>query len=352
MAEMDRYGIRDLCMPWYGGSPSFLRAPWTEPDSVPEGYVAVAGMPLDGYATSIGGTGMRWAPRRIREASTITSQYHGIQSDTGLLDILTGEIVSWPERLRLVDTGDVAVIPNDPEGQVEAAVRHLGAAARTAALTVTLGGDHFCCYPAAAGVIEGWRQRREGLRVGYLQIDSHTDFVDHHAFSGRYSHGTGARRVSEIAEVTNVAWFGLNGVSQRSQFETMRERGFRAYTSAYVHRVGVQRAFEELLEYLLDGVDIVYVTVDIDVMDASDAPATSTPVYEGLSAHDYLHVMRRLSSIGELVGLDLCEVNPQLDAGDRTEHLAVAGLLRVFGSRLFEVTDRVPLEELKTVFIS
>jgi agmatinase len=349
---MDRYGIRDLAMPWYGGNLSFLRAPWTQPDSVPDGYVAIAGMPLDAYTTSMGHYGARLGPRRIREASAITSQYHGIQSDSGLLNIHTGEIKRWREPFPLVDTGDVAVIPNDPEGQVEAAIRHISPAARTAALTVTLGGDHFVCYPAAAGVIDGWRQRQEGLTVGYLQVDSHTDFVDEHRFSGRYSHGTGARRVSEIPEVKNVAWLGLNGVSQRGQFETMRERGFRAYTSDYVRRVGIGQAFEEVLDYLLDGVDVVYVTVDIDAINSSDAPGTGCAVYEGLTAHDYLHLMRRLAAVENLIGLDLSEVNPLFDPSTHTEALAVDGLLSVFGSRLFEVIDQIPVGELKEVFIS
>ena len=109
----DRYGIRDLAAPWYAGSASFLRAPWVAPTAVPGGHIAVAGMPVDQYATTAGHTGMRHGPRKIREASLFLAGYHGIQADVGISDFQSGVVRAWPDHLRLVDTGDVPVLPND-----------------------------------------------------------------------------------------------------------------------------------------------------------------------------------------------------------------------------------------------
>ena len=151
----DRYGVRDLAAPWYAGSASFLRAPWVQPTAAPPGDVAIAGMPVDQFATSVGHTGMRLGPRRIREASLFLAGYHGIQADIGISDFGSGVVWAWPDRLPLVDTGDVPIIPHDVAAQVAAAADHIAAASRTSGLTVTLGGDHFVAYPATLGVSPG-----------------------------------------------------------------------------------------------------------------------------------------------------------------------------------------------------
>jgi arginase family enzyme len=345
----DRYGIRDLAAPWYAGSASFLRAPWVPPTAVPAGDVAIAGMPVDQFATSVGHTGMRLGPRRIREASLFLAGYHGIQSDVGISDFGSGVVWAWPARLPLVDTGDVPIIPHDVAAQVAAAADHIGAAARTSGLTITLGGDHFVAYPATLGVVAGLRERRPGIRLGYLHIDSHTDFVDFHHQTGRMHHGSAARRVSEIPELTKMAWFGVNAMTQPNQVAVMYDRGFRVATASYVETVGPAAAMARVLDYLLDGTDALYVSVDIDVVNSADAPATSAPGFRGISARALIAALEEVARVPTLVGLDLCEVNPEFDLSGRTEHLAVDAVLAVIGERVFDRAGELPAEQLAAV---
>ena len=148
-----------------------------------------------------------------------------------------------------------------------------------------------------------------------------------------------------------MAWFGLNAVTQRNQFERMRERGFQAYTSYYIHRVGVEEAFRQLLDYVLDGVEHLYVTVDIDVVSGAHAPGTGAPSFAGLEAHELLTVMRMVGGVQELVGLDLSEVNPELDPTARTALLAANALMAALGPRLLERAEPVPPEIYSEVFV-
>jgi arginase family enzyme len=263
----DRYGIRDLAAPWYAGSASLLRAPWVSPTAVPGGYIAVAGMPVDQYATTAGHTGMRHGPRKIRETSLFLAGYSGIQSAVGISDFQTGVVRAWPERLALVDTGDVPVLPNDTPAQVEAAVDHIAAASRTSALTVTLGGDHFVAYPATIGVITGLRERRPDIRLGYLHIDSHTDFVDFHHQSGRFHHGS-RPAFPDWSHRDGVV--RVNAMTQPNQVAVMYERSSGS-PRPDMSRPSPRDAMTKVLDYLLDGTDALYVSVDIDVVNSSDA---------------------------------------------------------------------------------
>ncbi|HUZ51185.1 MAG TPA: arginase family protein [Streptosporangiaceae bacterium] len=348
----DRYGVRDLAAPWYAGSASFLRAPWVPPAAVPAGDVAIVGMPVDQFATSVGHTGMRLGPRRIREASLFLAGYHGIQADAGISDFGSGVIWTWPARLPLVDTGDVPIIPGDVPAQVAAAADHIAAASKASSLTITLGGDHFVAYPATLGVVTALRERRPGARLAYLHIDSHTDFVDFHHQTGRMHHGSAARRVSEIPELTRMAWFGVNAMTQPNQVAVMYDRGFRVATASYVETVGPADAMNRVLDYLLDGTDALYVSIDIDVVNSSDAPATSAPGFRGISARALIEALDVVARVPGLIGLDLCEVNPEFDLSGRTEQLAVDALLSVIQHRVFERVGELPAEQLAAVLFT
>src|SRR5437773_10870401 len=53
----------------------------------------------------------------------------------------------------------------------------------------------------------------------------------------------------------------------------------------------------------------VYVTIDVDAIDAADAPRTGNPEPEGHRAQDLVGFVRRLGLL-QVVGLDLGEVAP------------------------------------------
>jgi agmatinase len=265
---------------------------------------------------------------------------------------LTGEVSGWPIRFPVVDTGDVPIFQTDIPAQIAAAAEHIHAASLTSSVTVTLGGDHFVAYPAFEGVVRAWRERTTNLKVGYLHIDSHSDFFDEITILGRYNHGTCVRRISEIDEVQRIAWFGLNGASivEPGQFDVMRSRHFRACTAYYAHEVGIPAALSNVLDYVTDGVDILYTSIDIDVVNGAYAPATHSPVFEGLSAQELLEALRILTRVDCLVGVDLCEVAPPIETSQRTERLGALAIMTVLGHRLTEVYTTIDRAELSRVF--
>lgn len=349
MSQSDRFGVRDLNAPWYLGVPTFGRAPLVRPDAVPDGAVAIAGAPIDEYATSSARSGMRWGPRRIREASLRQTVYLGTQTDHGLVNLQTGRVTGWPEKMPLVDTGDAPVVHHDAAGQIAALSDHVAAASRTSRVTATLGGDHFVAYPAVDGWVRGWRERKQDLRAGFLLVDSHTDFVDERLLGGRYGHGTCVRRIAEIPEIQRLAFFGINGTSEPEQLRIMKERGFQLFTASYVRRVGPREAMRKVLSYVAEDVDVLYVSLDIDVVNNAHAPATGSFVFEGLSGIEFLEALRELSQCEVVTGVDICEVDPEIDPSWRTELLAAHALFTVFGHHLYEQLEPIPEEELEGV---
>lgn len=121
------------------------------------------------------------------------------------------------------------------------------------------------------------------------------------------------------------------------------------FRAAFIREVGPRAALETVLEYVTDGVDALYVSIDIDVVNAAHAPATHTPVFEGLEAADLLECSRALGLLDNLIGLDLCEVSPLIDSSQRTERLAASVLTNAMGHRLEDVVGNM-MPALSRVF--
>jgi arginase family enzyme len=299
-------------------------------------------------------SGARMGPRAIRESSNHVAGIYAWKPDYGLLDVHSGEVTEWVTPSPLVDTGDVPLLPTDVTAQIEVASAHVRDCSLTSDTTVVLGGDHFVAFPSFQGVFEAWRERHPNVRFGYLHIDSHPDFFDSMSFLGRFNHGTCARRISEIPNIEKMAWFGLNrgGTLEPNQFAIMHERGFRACTSMNARRIGIEESLEQVLDYVTSGVDVCYVSIDIDVINGADAQGTHSPAFEGFSAEEFLAVAEQISAVDNLVGLDLCEVAPPLDTSHRTQRLAAVALLRIFGPRLVRSVETVPPDEFRSVFLT
>jgi agmatinase len=64
-----------------------------------------------------------------------------------------------------------------------------------------------------------------------------------------------------------------------------------------------------------------YLSFDVDALDPAFAPGTGTPVPGGLTSREAFVLLRALAGAA-LVGMDVVEVAPALDQGDRTSILA------------------------------
>ncbi len=67
------------------------------------------------------------------------------------------------------------------------------------------------------------------------------------------------------------------------------------------------------------GTGPAYISIDIDVLDPAQAPATGTPEVGGINTREFFAVLRRLTSLN-IVGGDVVEVAPAYD------HAGVTGL--------------------------
>lgn len=325
----------------YTGFPSFYKSPITEPDAIEEGMAVVAGAPMD-LGVTLTRTGTRYGPRAIREASLF---YRAVQEgavEQTSVHVDTKIAKRLKERPDIIDIGDFTIYPQDIMKTTESISTGVAEIVERGGLPVVLGGDHYLTYPAFDGLSKGIAKRSAGARLGHIHIDSHTDFRDEYVGFGKYNHGTSVRRLSEnpMINYKNMVWIGLNGnVLDADIYRLYKSYGLKMITANDIREQGIEEAIKEAVEVASEGAHAIYVSIDIDVVDSSYSPGTGVPVFEGITARDFLSGMATLSTYDVIGAIDLCEVSPPFDPSGRTAYLAANGLVTLLARYLFDVVN-------------
>ena len=182
----------------------------------------------------------------------------------------------------------------DTLGELSEVVRSVLSADR---FPFVIGGEHALTPAAVLAVAEKYPE------VIIVQFDAHADLRD--GYLGEcYSHASAMRRVLDIESVSLIS-LGVRAVSQPEVafYNQNRDR-------IQIHWAKDQNDWNvEDIVAPLKGRD-VYLTFDIDVLDASEMPATGTPTPGGLSYTKALAILKRVCSAANIVGADLVEFAP------------------------------------------
>jgi len=160
-----------------------------------------------------------------------------------------------------------------------------------------LGGEH----SLTAGAVRPFVARHPDLVV--LQLDAHADLRDGY-LGERYSHAAAMRRILDFPGVSLVS-VGIRAISRAEVdfYEANRDR-ITMHWAKDQERWDIDAIVAPLRDRPL------YVTFDVDALDASVMPATGTPTPGGLSYAQALSILRQSCKAGRVVGADLVEFAP------------------------------------------
>jgi agmatinase len=281
---------------------SFMRFPHVAPQEgalrAAGARAAIYGIPFDG--TNISRTGANYGPRGIRDVSVQFLTYNA-QLD---FDVA--------EALSPVDCGDCDVIPGDPARSFERAQVAIEQILRAGALPVTLGGEHSITIPAVRAV------RAVYDNPGLILVDTHLDTAPD-VGGELLSHCCPITRAVDAGfDPSKIALVGISGwMNPRTELAYCREQGITVIWLEEMWERGTRWAVERTLEVVRDGTDGVYLSFDVDSLDAAHAPGTCCPTPGGLTSREAIELVRGVAGPG-LLGVDVVEVAPSLDATPAT----------------------------------
>lgn len=289
-------------------------------DAGPPVDLAICSVSFDTTASTR--IGARHGPQAIREASLAYAAQAASRPDRLLRNMRDGALCRIEPPMSLVDFGDLHVFPSDPARQVAATTAEMHLVALNSARQLVLGGEHTLSFPLFAGVARAAAGRNDGA-VGYVQIDHHFDFGDRSVLHGPYYHGSNARRIAELPDMgpRRLGFVGAGDFTSAAQYDGLVEQGAAIRGMVDIRRLGIERCLTDVLDSVLRHCTSLYVSLDIDVCDTSAAPGTGHVTVGGLTAAELLAVPAILRRY-PVRALDVMEVNPLLDPGGATAHLA------------------------------
>jgi len=299
------YRQSDDDMPSFVGIDTFLQGPLIQTAEGLKEYgadVAIMGAPFD--MGVVNRPGARFGPRAIRQAG-----YFGAPND----DLYHMGLGVYPtDTLKVVDFGDANCPPSSLERSHLAIQEKVAQAVGTGAIPIVVGGDHSVTLPSATAVAEHY-----GFgRVGMVHFDAHADTAPSTYGGVLASHSSPMRRLIESGAIPgkNFVQVGLRGYwPPHTLFDWMREQGMRWHQMSEIETRGFDAVLKDAISEALDGPELIYLSVDVDVMDPAFAPATGTPEPGGLTSSELLKAVRRIVSSVQIVAADIVEVAPDYE---------------------------------------
>lgn len=222
---------------------------------------------------------------------------------------------------RAYDAGTVTV----SDARLEEGQRALGAEVSTLLdaghFPIVLGGGHEIAYGTYLGVAGSALGRAAG-RIGILNLDAHFDLRADPVPSS----GTPFR---QILEADAGVRYAVLGISQPSNTAALFDTAAKYDVRYLLDDDCDQESALGFVDAFMADIDLLYLTIDLDVLPAAVAPGVSAPAAFGIPLATIQAVCDRVTASGKLAVVDVAELNPGLDIDNRTARTAARLIHRI-----------------------
>jgi len=216
-------------------------------------------------------------------------------------------------------------------------------------LPIIMGGDHALALGTVLGAMRHAKSKDRPLFV--LWLDAHTDFHTLESTDSGNLHGTPLGYVTGRAGFDafpdlpfalpqeNISIMGLRSVDAAER-AALQETAIQRVDMREIDETGIATPLAAFLARVAAADGMLHVSLDVDFLDPSVAPAVGTTVPGGATVREGHLVMEMLHDSGLMTSLDLVELNPFLDERGRTAQLMVDLAASALGRRVFDRPTR------------
>lgn len=232
-------------------------------------------------------------------------------------------------RLRRLD--EVVAVSEKTAGLVDQAVR-------SGSKAVVLGGDHSIFLGACSGAsvaVDG--------KIGVIYLDAHGDMnTDDNTPTGNI-HGMQLASVMGFGSPALAHVYGeqiklpkenllhIAGCDlDQSEIDLIRDENLAAFTMLDLMKYGLAPLLDKIDE-LAARVENIWVSIDLDSIDAVYAPGAGMPNKKGLTYREVTAIAEHIASKANVIGVDVVEYNPLQDIEGKTGELAVELIATLLG---------------------
>ena len=242
----------------------------------------------------------------ITEAGVILKDNYRIR-DWGNLGIISTNLC---KSLRLITEGVLDLILNEEP-------------------FLLFGGDHSLTIGTGKGFEEA------DLPVYLIYLDAHLDLYDE-MMESDLSHACTLRRFSEISGFQGATVLGYRFFTQKQLSYAQNNKIKLISTTDLIQHSDLHQFGFDLTKRLIKKDHQVYISVDLDILDPSYAPAVGNPVAGGISTRQLIWLLTGIFQgvKDQKFSWDIVEYNPLYDFTEITAFAVVKLLLESLGAQI------------------
>ena len=263
-------------------------------DEIKDANVIFVGVPYDCNASI--NSGSRFAPNKIRELSYWLPPY-----------TMNGHPM---KNVKIFDSGDYLI--NDFQDLFSKAKELM----EIDNLKFIVGGDHSISIPFQKEFVSKCQSNNKTPVI--IHIDAHCDIcIEYHG--SKFSHACTVRRALENGlEQENLFMIGIREFEiDGYEYLIKNENKVNLFLATEILENGLDVLFGKLSKVNNNKYKI-YVSFDIDSLDAAYVPGTGTPETCGLTPNHLRKILNYLGTFKNIEAIDLVEIAPSLDSNDIT----------------------------------
>ncbi len=225
--------------------------------------------------------------------------------------------------IHLYDLGNIVCINNLEKAQDEFATL-IHYCHENGLKTIALGGGHEIAWGHFNGLTMHYPE------LGIINFDAHFDL---RPYKGQSTSGTPFYQIKSYCDEMNLPFqyycLGIQPQSNtESLFQNAKEFKVKYLTAEEINALSFEAQKKEL-NHFVHTCPHIYLSLCMDVFDASFAPGVSAPQSLGLTPYQTLPLLKYLMQTGKVVSIDIAEVSPPLDECDKTSKLAASFLAQL-----------------------
>lgn len=219
----------------------------------------------------------------------------------------------------LKDFGNIACEDGNLEKSQKELANKIAAVLKRKGKSLVFGGGHEVTFAHYSGIKQAFPDKR----VGIINIDAHFDNREIDPNIGASS-GTGFYQIAQEGEIHSLHIGIQKNSNTLKLFDTAHQFRMKYILADELFFENLPNIYQKI-DTFLAGVDLLYLTICMDVFNAAIAPGVSATAYNGIIADPaFMHFFKHILKNEKLIAMDIAEVNPSLDIAERTARLAAS----------------------------
>ena len=243
-------------------------------------------------------------------------------------DIIRKHMSNFPvinPEFALKDFGNIICKDNDLEQSQNELAEKIQLVLNKGGRSVVLGGGHEVMYAHYSGIKKAFPNKK----IGVINIDAHFDNREIDQSTGPSS-GTGFWQIAQEGDIHSLHIGIQRNSNTLKLFDTAHQYNMKYILADELFFENLPNLYGKLNDFISQS-DFVYLTICMDVFNASIAPGVSALAYNGIFADPaFMHLLKLILTSEKLIAMDVAEVNSTCDTNEVTARLAASLINELF----------------------